>query len=74
MSNEAALEAERDKLVQEMLEMQKQFIAMEHDGGISPKEYFTASDGILKDYRHSYMEKAMRVSEISRTLIHDTKG
>lgn len=74
MSNEAALEAERDKLVQEMLEMQKQFIELEHKGGISPKEYFTATDGLLKDYRHSYMEKAMRVSEISRTLIHDTKG
>jgi hypothetical protein len=74
MSNEAALEAEREKLVKEMLEMQKQFIELEHKGGISPKEYFTASDGLLKDYRHSYMEKAMRVSEISRALIADTKA
>lgn len=74
MTDNAALEAERAKLVGEMLAMQKEFIDMEHDGGISPKEYFTATDGLLKDYRHSYMEKAMRVSEISRTLIHDTKG
>lgn len=74
MTDEAALEAEREKLVQEMLEMQKQFIAMEHDGGISPKEYFTANDGLLKDYRHTYMEKAMRVSDIARTLVKDTKA
>ena len=74
MTDNAALEAERAKLVGEMLAMQKQFIDLEHDGGISPKEYFTATDGLLKDYRHSYMEKAMRVSEISRTLVKDTKA
>lgn len=74
MTDNAALEAERAKLVGEMLAMQKEFIDMEHDGGISPKEYFTATDGLLKDYRHSYMEKAMRVSEISRTLVKDTKA
>jgi hypothetical protein len=73
MSNEAALEAEREKLIQEMLEMQKQFMTLEHEGGISPKEYFTATDGLLKDYRHSYMEKAMRVSEIAQSLVKDTK-
>ncbi len=74
MSNNAALEAERDKLVQEMLVMQKEFIAMEHENGISPKEYFTAKDGMLKDYRQDYMDKAMRVSEISRELVPDTKA
>ena len=74
MTDTAALEAERAKLVEEMLAMQKQFIDMEHDGGISPKEYFTATDGLLKDYRHTYMEKAMRVSEISRELVKDTKA
>ena len=73
MSNEAALEAEREKLIQEMLEMQKQFVELEHQGGISPKEYFTATEGLLKDYRHTYMEKAMRVSEIAQTLVKDTK-
>ena len=73
MTDEAALEAERAQLVQEMLEMQKQFVELEHQGGISPKEYFTATEGLLKDYRHSYMEKAMRVSEIARTLVPDTK-
>ena len=74
MSDEAALEAEREKLVQEMLEMQKQFIELEHQGGVTPQSYFTASDGLLKDYRHVYMEKAMRVSEIARTLVKDTKA
>ena len=74
MSDREAMQAERDRLVQEMIEMQKQFIAQEREGGISPKEYFTATDGMLKDYRSSYMDKAMRVSEISRQLIADTKA
>ena len=74
MTDHAALEAERAKLVEEMLAMQKEFVELEHKGGISPKEYFTATDGLLKDYRHTYMEKAMRVSEISRELVHDTKA
>ncbi len=30
MSDNAAMEAERDRLVQEMIDMQKQFIAQEH--------------------------------------------
>lgn len=74
MSDNAAMEAERDRLVQEMIDMQKQFIAQEHREGISPKEYFTATDGILKDYRSNYMDKAMRVADISRRLITDTRG
>lgn len=74
MSDNAAMEAERDKLVQEMIEMQKQFIAMEKENGISPKEYFTAKEGMLKDYRQDYMDKAMRVVEISRELVPDTKA
>ncbi len=74
MSNTAALEAERDKLVQEMLAMQKEFIAMEHEKGISPKEYFTAKEGMLKDYRKDYMDKAMRVADIARELVPDTKA
>jgi hypothetical protein len=70
MSDNAALEAERETLVNEMSAMQKQFMDLEHEKGISPREYYTATDGLLKDYRHSYMEKAMRVAEISRILVH----
>lgn len=69
MSDNTALEAERDSLISEMLDMQKQFMELEHEKGISPREYFTATDGLLKDYRHACLEKVMRVAEISNQLV-----
>lgn len=69
MSDNATLQAERDTLIGEMLDMQKQFMALEHEQGISPREYFTATDGLLKDYRQVYLEKAKRVAEISSQLV-----
>ncbi len=67
--DKAALEAEKATLISEMLELQKQFIDREHDGGISGKDYYYSQDGLLKDYRETYMEKAMRVVEISHKLV-----
>lgn len=69
MSDTAALQAEKDKLIGEMLEMQKEFIEYEQKNGISGKDYYYSKDGLLKDYRQNYMEKAMRVVEISHELV-----
>ncbi len=71
MSDQASLEAERATLIEEMRVMQKQFMDLEHENGISPKEYFTASEGLLKDYRHAYLEKAMRVADISKDIFNN---
>lgn len=73
MSNDVAgLKAEKAKLIEEMLEMQKQFIDHEHDNGISGKDYYYSQDGLLKDYRQNYMEKAMKVVEISHKIVGST--
>lgn len=67
--DKTALEAEKATLIGEMLDLQKQFIDREHDGGISGKDYYYSQDGLLKDYREIYMQKAMRVVEISHKLV-----
>ena len=69
MSDVDALKAEKAKLIEEMLELQKQFIAREHDGGISGKDYYYSQEGLLQDYRQVYMEKAMRVVELSHQIV-----
>jgi len=69
MSDVEALKAEKNALIAEMLELQKQFIDREHDGGISGKDYYYSQEGLLKDYRQAYMEKAMRVVELSHQIV-----
>ena len=69
MSDTEALKAERSKLIEEMLEMQKEFIDYEHQHGISGKDYYYSQEGLLSDYRQKYMEKAMRVVELSHQIV-----
>lgn len=69
MSDVDTLKAEKAKLIEEMLEMQKDFIDFEHEKGISGKDYYYSQDGLLKDYREAYMEKAMRVVELSHKIV-----
>ena len=69
MSDVEALKAEKAKLIAEMLDMQKRFIDIEHANGISGKDYYYSQDGLLKDYREVYMQKAMRVVELSHKIV-----
>lgn len=69
MSDIEALKAEKAKLIEEMLELQKQFIEFEHANGVSGKDYYYSQDGLLKDYRQLYQEKAMRVVDLSHKIV-----
>ena len=73
MSDIEALKAEKAKLIAEMIEMQKQFIDREHDGGISGKDYYYSQEGLLKDYRQNYAEKAMRVVDLSHQIVGSSR-
>jgi hypothetical protein len=64
-----ALKAEKAELIAEMLDMQKQFMDVEHEKGITGKDYYYSDDGLLKDYREIYMQKAMRVVELSHKIV-----
>lgn len=69
MSDKAALEAEKATLIAEMQDLQTKFMDMERAGNVTSSEYFTATDGLLKDYRHIYTEKSMRLVAVSHELI-----
>ncbi len=52
----------KQEKIKKMLEMQKKFIAKEHQSGVTMEEYFVPGDGSpLKDYREEYMKLAMEV-------------
>ena len=62
-----------DKLnkIQELIEMQKKFIAYEQENGVNFKDYFTPEAGHpLDGYRQSYMDKAMELVDMA----HEEKG
>ncbi len=69
MSDIEALKAEKAKLIEEMLELQKEFIEYEHKNGVSGKDYYSSQEGLLKDYRQAYAEKAMRVVDLSHQIV-----
>lgn len=64
------MSSKQDK-IKKMLEMQKQFIALDRARGVSAEEYFTPEEGAeLNGYRQEYMELAMEVVEEA----HQEKG
>lgn len=69
MSDVEALKAEKATLIAEMLDMQKKFIDIEQEKGITGKDYYYSDEGLLKDYREVYMQKAMRVVELSHQIV-----
>ena len=57
--------------IQELIEMQKKFIAYEQENGVNFKDYFTPEAGHpLDGYRQTYMDKAMELVD----LAHKDKG
>lgn len=57
--------------IQELIDMQKKFIAYEQENGVNFKDYFTPDAGHpLEGYRQSYMDKAMELVDIA----HEEKG
>ena len=57
--------------IKEMLEMQKKFMAKEHESGVTQQEYYTPEAGSdLDGYRQKYEELAREVVD----LAHAEKG
>jgi hypothetical protein len=62
---------EKEKLIEEMLAMQKKFIAKEQKSGVDMKEYFTPEEGSQLDgYRQKYNELAVKLVDMA----HSEKG
>ncbi len=52
-----------------MIGMQKQFIEYEHQHGMSGKDYWASSEGLLATYRQEYAEMATRVVDIAHEVV-----
>jgi hypothetical protein len=74
MSDIAALRKEKQELIDKMLLMQKQFIAHEHEHGITGKDYWASEDGLLANYRHEYSEMATRVVDLAHEIVGSTRN
>ena len=61
----------KQELIQQMLRMQKQFIARERESGVDLEDYFTPQPGYLLDgYRETFADIATQVVD----LAHEEKG
>lgn len=57
--------------IKEMLEMQKKFMELERESGVSMEEYYMPESGsLLEGYRDKFRDLAMEVVE----LAHKEKG
>ncbi|ADC63932.1 hypothetical protein [Allochromatium vinosum] len=73
MTDIAALKQEKQELIDKMLEMQKQFIEYEHQHGVSGKDYWASSDGMLANYRQEYMDMANRVVDLAHEIVGSSR-
>lgn len=74
MSDIAALKQEKQELIDKMLEMQKRFIAYEHEHGVTGKDYWASTEGLLVDYRQDYMDMANRVVDIAHEIVGSSRN
>ncbi|MBK1645009.1 hypothetical protein CKO25_10170 [Thiocapsa imhoffii] len=73
MSDIAALKQEKQDLINKMLEMQKQFIEHEREHGVTGKDYWAPSEGLLVGYRQEYMDMANRVVDIAHEIVGSSR-
>lgn len=63
--------SDKAAMIQELIAMQKKFIAYEQENGVNFKDYFTPETGHeLDGYRQKYMDMAMELVDIA----HEEKG
>lgn len=68
-----ALKREKQELITKMIEMQKQFIAHEHENGVSGKDYWASSEGLLATYRQDYTDMANRVVDLAHQIVGSSR-
>lgn len=62
---------EKQELIQKMMEMQKKFMAYEHEHGVLQREYFAPEPGhVLENYKDEFTRMANRLGE----LAHEEQG
>ena len=63
--------SDKQKIIEKMIQMQKQFIARERKSGVKQEDYFFPQAGdVLDGYRETFDELASQVVD----LAHEEKG
>lgn len=73
MSDKDALRKERTELINKLDAMQKQFIEIEKKQGVSGKDYWGSTDGLLADYREKYAEMSTRLVDVSHQIVGSSR-
>lgn len=62
--------AKRNELVNRMLELQKKFIAHEHDGGVDMSNYYNSPKGhVLEGYQAQYNELSRELVDLAHSEV-----
>tara|TARA_B100000941_G_scaffold256825_1_gene206370 strand:+ start:300 stop:617 length:318 start_codon:yes stop_codon:yes gene_type:complete len=65
-----ALEKERKEIISKMLRIQKEFMALEREKGVTEKDIHHNPQGIVKEYKEEHEKLANRLVDIA----HELKG
>lgn len=63
--------SDKAKLIEEMLEMQKKFIAFEQENGVEMKDYYASQEGHML---HGYVAKYDELADKLNAMAHAEKG
>ena len=68
--NEKDLQKERKEIITRMLDIQKRFMELERDKGVTEKDLHQNPKGVLKEYKEEHEKLANRLVDIA----HQIKG
>ena len=68
--NDKELQIERKEIITRMLDIQKRFMELERDKGVTEKDLHQNPKGVLKEYKEEHEKLAYRLVDIA----HKIKG
>ena len=70
MTDRKKLEAERKEIIEKILRIQKEFMELERQKGVTEKDLQVNPSGVLKEYKEEHEKLANRLVDIA----HELKG
>jgi hypothetical protein len=70
VKNEKELQEERKKIITRLLEIQKNFMDLEREKGVTEKDIHHNPKGVIKEYKEEHEKLANRLVDIA----HQIKG
>ena len=62
--------SDKQEMIKQLLEMQRKFIAYEHENGVEMKDYFTPESGHpLDGYRQKYNDLAVKLVDVAHEQV-----